>query len=202
MAPVGFSLSWFAVRGLTRDAALTELGVEPSGRTYVDPPRFGVADLPGGWLLFVFDDDLKQAFAAPFVALSKHGPAVACAIEEHVMFQEARGFDAGAEVWRVTHDPNAGESLYHLDVEGAPPIQLEEIRTAAMAAQDAEGGEDADVDLIADVPLKLARSLCGYKHDEVGPEGMSEFMELRRPKATGEGGPVKTGFFARLFGRG
>ena len=35
------------------------------------------------------------------------------------------------------------------------------------ATQDEEGGADADVDCLFDVPLMLATALCGYRHDEV-----------------------------------
>jgi hypothetical protein len=196
------ALCWFAVRGWARDAALEELGLEADGAPGDDlPRRIGVADLPDGWLLFMFNRDLKQAFEDRFVALSARGPAVACAIEEHVMYQEARGYEAGAEVWRVTHDPQQGDSVYHLEVTGAPPAQLSEIREAAVAEQDEEGGEDAGADFVSDVPLDLAASICGFKHDDDWPQG--GFTELRRanspsaePKAGG--GP---GFLQRLFGR-
>jgi hypothetical protein len=149
----------------------------------------------------MFNRDLKQAFEDRFVALSAQGPAVACAIEQHVMYQEARGYEAGAEVWRVTHDPDRGDSVYHLAVTGAPPAQLAEIRDAAVAEQDAEGGEDAGVDFISEVPLDLAASICGFKLEDDWPDG--GFTELRRansPSAAlrARAGP---GFLQRLFGR-
>lgn len=196
---MGFSGSWFAVQ-CDRERALLELDLAPAREIGEQLPKgLAVADLPDGWLLF-FSFDFDQAFRPQMVGLSRHGPAVGCAIEEHVMIQEARGFTDGAEVWRVTHDPNRGESLYHLEVAGAPPAQLASIHAELKAEQDAEGGEDADVDLICDVPLNLARSICGFKHDEAWPEGFS-FTELR--KAGAAAAPERRpGFFARLFGRG
>src|SRR5205823_3148770 len=134
-----------------------ELELEIHGEPIDDLPRWlGVGTLPKDWLLFVFNDDLDSAFEERFVALSRHGPAVACAIEEHVMFQEARGYEGGAETWRITHDPNKGGSLYHLQTAGQPPANFAALHRKAVRQQDAEGGEDAGVDFISDVPLDVA----------------------------------------------
>ncbi len=204
---MGFSFSWFAVRGVTRDTALEELGLELTGKTDFHVPICGVAQLPDGWLLFAFDEDLDRAFEESFVALSKHGPAVACAVDEHVMFQEARGYEGGAQVWRVTHDSSKPEGMYHLDVEGRPPATFEEIRRTALANQDENGGKDSEVDFVCEAPLELAKSICGFKHDDDPPEEMTPFAGLRRSRAAasgsggGGGGDGKPGFFARLFGR-
>lgn len=192
---MGFSTSWFAVQGVSREEVLTTLGVEPSGQKRGVPAfRLAMAELPGGWLLVWHERDLEKAFRNA-AALSRHGPAVACAIEEHVMVSEARGYGGGGEIWRIRHDPDA--SVYHLETTGAPPAQLTQIRADAKAAQKSEGGEDADVDLIFDVPAELAKSICGFKHDEDPPAGVV-FEELSRIK--GSTGSAKPGFLARLFG--
>lgn len=194
---MGASLSWFAVKNCDLDTTLSELGWEYDGGPDADVPRgVGVGVLPGGWSLLVFNRSLDQAFDPETTALSRHGPAVACAIEEHVMFQDARGYSEGVETWRITHDPNKGTSLYHLDISGEPPESLTSLREAAIAQQDTEGGDDANVDYIADVPLLVAKGLCGFKHDDAWPEGL-EFTPIRRARnATGGGG-----FLSRLFGR-
>ena len=196
---MGISNSWFAVRGCPRDEALAQLGFEADVEIGDDWPRarFAVSDLPGGWLLFVAPG-LNDAFKDRFIALSAGRDAVACSVEEHVMYQEARGYRHGAEVWRVVHDPDKGESLFHLEVTGAPPAQFEAIRARLIAEQEAEGGEDANVDLVSDVPLDLAKSICGFKHDDHWPKGLSFTMLVRAPGGKPSGG----GFLARLFGRG
>lgn len=53
------------------------------------------------------------------------------------------------------------------------------------------------VDVIFDVPVELAKSICGFRHDEE-PPGAVLFQELRR--ARGPAGPRKPGLLARLFG--
>jgi hypothetical protein len=195
---MGFSVSWMAVQGCDVTQAAEALGFELDDDVPCEIPEGDcMGQLPGGWVL-VWIDDFDALRKGRFAPLLKFGPAVACAVEEHVMVQEARGYREGAEVWRITHDPNAGESLYHLDVAGEPPTNFEAIRSAAIKAQDAEGGEDADVDIISDVPLDVAKSICGFKHDEDPPNGTT-FRSVRRGRRPGAGG-AKPGFFARLFG--
>ena len=199
---MGISNSWFAVRGGQREDALARLGLQGDveiGRDWPPRGRFAVGDLPGGWLIFIAPG-LDDAFEGRFVALSVGGEAVACAIEEHVMYQEARGYRDGAETWRVVHDCDKNESVMHLDVTGAPPSPFDAIRETAFAEQHAAGGERADVDFISDVPLDLAKSICGFKHDGEWPKTLSfTLLQRARPARSGEAG--KPGFFARLFGR-
>jgi hypothetical protein len=198
---MGFAMSWIAVRGRDRDDILQELGLARETEVTDFPPTgMSVSPLAGGWLLFLADRDLDAAFEPRFTDLSRGGSAVACAIEEHVMFQEARGYRDGTEVWRVTHDCDKEGGLYHLEVTGDPPNELEAIRREAIANQDAEGGQQADVDFLADVPLDLAKAICGFKHDDEWPEGMG-FSKLFRPRATSSPRTSAPGLLQRLFGR-
>jgi hypothetical protein len=202
---MGAALSWFAVKGCGRDEALAELGLELGLEVGDDfPERIGFSELPDGWLLFV-SRDIDEMFKSRFIALSRHGPAVGCAIEEHVMFMEARGFADGEEQWRITHDPDSTRNTYHLEINGEAPAELRSIHQSAIAQQDADGGEHSGVDYIADVPLDVAKAICGFKHDDEWPETLS-YKELRRARpvkparsAEAKGRP---GLLQRLFGRG
>jgi len=197
---MGLSNSWIAVQGLSQADALEELGFEVdevAGRNF-QPRRFGVAELPNGWVV-IMANNVDAAFKDRFAALSRHGPAVACAIEEHIMYSEARGYEAGAEVWRVIH--NCEEGVDHLEVRGTPPAVVESIRSAAQKAQEAEGGDDADVDLLFDVPPDIAKSLCEFKLGDTEPYD-PEFWEIGPTGAAAEPKvPKGPGFFQRLFGR-
>ena len=200
---MGISNSWFAVRDCPMHEACAKLGLETDvaiGDRWPPRGRFAVGELPDGWLLFIMPG-LKDGFENRFVALSAGSEAVACSVEEHVMYQEARGYRDGAEVWRVVHDPDKGESVFHLAVTGTPPSPFEDIRARANSEQEAEGGEDSNVDLISDVPLDLAKSICGFKHSDDQPDGLS-FTLLRRAIPARAEGSGKPGFFARLLGRG
>lgn len=195
---MGFSHSWIAVQGLEPGQALTALGMEVSQvlepEDFPDGISFG--QMPDGWLV-VLTDRRANAFEGDLVELAAFGPAVACEVNEHVMYSEARGYEGGREAWRVAYDCEKGRDA--LDVSGNPPPQLDTIAREARAKQDAEGGEDADVDIMFDIPAQLARSICGFMLGEQEPEGF-RFSELR-PIGSGKAPAERPGFFARLFGR-
>ncbi|HMI20214.1 MAG TPA: hypothetical protein VK533_11765 [Sphingomonas sp.] len=196
---MGFSHSWIAVQGLTPARALEALGMEVKAVIEPDyfPEGIAIGQMPGGWLI-VLTDRRASAFEGDLVALAAFGPAVACEIREVVMNSEARGYEGASEKWRVGYDCEKGR--YALEIAGDPPSQLETIRAEAQAQQEAEGGEDAGVDYMFDIPALLAKSICGYMLGEVEPDGF-RYSELQ--PIGGWPVPVrKPGFFARLFGRG
>jgi len=47
--------------------------------------------------------------------------------------------------------------------------RIEEHVMASSAEWAAEGGDDADVDYLFEIPLKVAQGLVGFKHDEDSP---------------------------------
>ena len=196
---MGFSHSWIAVQGLTRERALEVLGMEisPARRPNLFMDGVALIDWPD-WLLVISDKD-NDAFEGPLSKLAAFGPAVACTINERVMYSEARGYETGEQLWSVVHDPNGDESLYSLQITGSPPNQLESIARDAKAEQDKEGGEESDVDFIFDVPPRLAEAICGFMLGE----GDLDAIRFSNLKLIGSPEPSeKRGFFARLFGGG
>jgi hypothetical protein len=147
----------------------------------------------------VISDKDDDALDGPLSKLATFGSAVACSINEHVMYSEARGYEAGEKLWGVVHDPNGDESLYSLQITGSPPNQLESIARDAKAEQDKEGGEESDVDFIFEVPPRLAEAICGFMLGE----GDLDAIRFANLKLIGSPEPSeKRGFLARLFGRG
>jgi len=195
---MGFSHSWIAVQGLAPERAIEALGLEveeertPDEMT-ADGLYLGVA--PNGWLI-ALTDHRANAFEGALAGLANLGPAVACEVNERVMYSEARGYDGGSESWRVIYDCEEGPDA--LRVDGNPPTQFGEIQRKAKAEQEAAGGEDADVDALFEIPALLARSICGFMLGESEPEGF-RYLKLRRIGGEPERRPS---FFARLFGRG
>ena len=114
------------------------------------------------------------------------------------MTSEARGYEAGAEVWRIVHNPDKGESVYHLDISGQLPPDFEDIRREIIARQDEDGGEDAGCDHVFDVPADVAKVICGFKFGDTEPFD-PEFREIC--KVWPARGPKGPGLLQRLFGR-
>ena len=100
------------------------------------------------------------------------------------MFSSATCFENGELVWRTEHD--AQKSIYDLTSSGELPAAFSEIVASLKQQQDDEGGSSADVDFIHDVPLTLAKSMVGFKHDETGADDPEQFEVLRS-----EGGTAK-----------
>jgi hypothetical protein len=163
---MGASLSWLAVSGRDPEAVLAALSLERSGETSENPASaIACAALPDGWLLLWLGEfDSPHLAPERLEALSDGCRVVACQVEEHVMYSFASLHADGHEVWRVAHD--AQEDAYHLDARGDLPAGFAGLLARHEAEQDAEGGEGAEVDVIFNVPLALAGSMTGYRHDE------------------------------------
>jgi hypothetical protein len=187
---MGFSLSWLAMKDADADEACGGLGLERRDGSRHHPDfEFSGAALPTGWYLVVGDRSGYEFVAhSDLAAVSETQDVIVCEVEEHVMYASAALWRGGACVWKVVHESEHG--IYHLATEGKPPAEFDSVRAEYVAKQDAEGGEDAEVDYIFEVPLHLARDIAGYKHDEVevaGEEPRFEELAVRkgvkRPKA-------------------
>jgi len=184
---MGYAISWLAVRGKSPEEVRRLLGLIPTGR-YGEPldSLITAALLPGGWFLVLLDDPAHEfILKGTPERISIDCEVVTAAIEEHVMASLAEGWKDGRRVWSLDHQSEKG--IEHLEVVGTPPESFAEIRSKAFELQ---RGEDADY--IFDVPLQVAQSLTGFKHDEGGPD---RFEILERDGKSGSGG-----FWKRLFG--
>src|SRR5262249_47772900 len=98
---------------------------------------------------------------------------------------------AGVRKWAISHEGENGPK--GLSTEGDLPESFPPIKTEMEEAQRAAGGDDADVDYFFEIPLKVAHSIVGFKHDEACPHMSEGHVVLsRRPKK---------GFLANLFSR-
>lgn len=164
---MGYSIAWILVRGKTKEDILARLSLADTGAPDAanDSPVSGAA-LPGGGYLVFFNDMAHPATqAASMARLSAGCEALGCQVEEHVMASAAFQYKDGAKLWDVVHLSEQG--LYHLAVDGTPPALLAAIHAEMRATQDEQGGADAQVDCLFEVPLMLATALCGYRHDEM-----------------------------------
>lgn len=163
---MGWDCSWIAVRGKSPDVLLDALGKRLSDDREETPESpWTMADLSGGWrVVFRNGDCAPRLFADPALeALSKGCELVHSSVEEHVMFCSTAFWQDGVPVWAIVHDAQKG--IFHLVTSGNLPSEFEEIRGKNFSDQQAEGGEDADVDLIFEIPLEMGRLYTGFRHD-------------------------------------
>ncbi len=165
---MGYSLGWVAVRGAEPSALRDALDLQPTG-SYEDVPESPAvgAHLPTGWYLVLIqraehllDDDVMRRASAQC-------EAVACFVEEHVMFSSAVAWNHGSKTWSVTHDSEKGRE--HLAVVGVPPSYLKDIQDRANRLG-REG--DAEVDYAWEVPVELAQVVTGFRHDAAPGEAV------------------------------
>lgn len=184
---MGASLSWIAVKGRNAADLRAALSLSSTGRwSEFGEGQFCGADLDSGWTLIVMDGcDADFLREKTLDVLSKGCDLVGVSLEEHVMSSLAEGWHDGRRVWSVRYDSEKG--VEHLEETGTLPEAYAAIKARAFQRQAGKDGED--VDYIFDVPLKLAQSLTGYKHDEGGPDDFEILEPIRKP-----------GFFSRLFG--
>lgn len=167
---MGFNIAWVAVRGIPYGEALERLALVDTGAEPGYPEHdFNAQEIVDGWTLVTASGcDSRIIDKRALATLSGGCEAIACSVEEHVMFSSAERWVEGKLEWRVAHD--AQISLDHLASAGKLPAIFDEIAAGTAMAQEAEGGADADVDLFFDVPLLLAASMVAYKHDAINPD--------------------------------
>ena len=103
------------------------------------------------------------------------------------MVSRATGWKDGQLRWSVTHDAQKG--LLHLDVQGELPPEFAAIRDGKLTEQAAG---DRDVDYLFDIPVEMARSVAGYRHDEDVPGLSGAVFEVLAP-------PKEPSFLKRFF---
>jgi hypothetical protein len=152
-----------------------------------------LAERPGGWLI-LFSEDFGWADRDRVLELSRFGLTVGCQFEDKVeMTSMACAARGGEELWRVFH---VNDPLYRLDVSGDPPSELAAIRDQLFREQEEDGGQESSADFVHDIPLELAKVVCGYRADE----DESVFVGLRKSQGSSSAaGPERTSLLTKLL---
>jgi hypothetical protein len=190
---MGFSLSWIAIRGRPTSEIFRELALWPTGERAIEGEApFVGAQSASGWYLIVANEAehpmLRPEILEP---LSVGCEVMTCTVEEHVMFSRASGWKNGKSLWAVTHRGEVGPA--GIEEEGTLPSEYAAIRDRLVQEQQAEGGANADVDYLFDIPVALVQAFVGYKHDELKTD-FKEFEVLES-----DAGPTKKSWLGRLF---
>jgi len=171
---MGYSIAWLAVPEKVKAETLRALGLEETGEREDVPesPLLG-ANLATGWYLVWFDEASPAALKPESLrSISSGTELITCQVEEHAMCSTAAHWIDGAEQWFVVHDSEDG--LTSLEVIGNPPASLEPIRARQMALQEGVN----DVDYIFDVPLAVAETFVGFRHDGTFDDGAGEMFTV------------------------
>jgi hypothetical protein len=185
-APVG----WIGVQGMDRERILEATGLveaQPGKRL-----KASMWSLPNGWT-FVLTVDFDFPTPERMAALSAEGRAVALSADDRPMFSVVRGYERGKALFAIEHD-GGQQGVRHMETAGMLPAEWPAILDRLSREQDDEDAGDADVDCLFDAPLELAKALCGYRHDEVWPEGQEPDMTSLAEKKS-------SGLIGRLFGK-
>jgi len=188
---MGFAVTWFAVREEHANKLLEQLGLSSAAETEEFPESLiSAARLNTGWRVIWYNE-----YGCPFMRpedlarLSQEYDVLMCLVEEHVMASSSEFWSSGHRKWWISHEGIDGPK--GLSTDGTLPDCFASIRSELEEAQRAEGGEDADVDYIFDIPLKVAQSIVGFKHDEHCPHLTEDrFVVLSKGKK---------GLLGRLF---
>jgi hypothetical protein len=171
---MGYSLTWLAARGRTPEEVRTALGLRLTDQREEFPESpFSAITMPGGWYVVVANE-FDESFAdEPVLARLSDGSSeiVTCFVEEHVMASEACEWKAGKKLWRVSHQSDQG--IFHLAAGGQLPATFEKLLGEARSQQEKAGGQAVNVDHLFDVPVEIAKSRTGFRHDE-GDHGHAE----------------------------
>ena len=198
---MGYSQSWLAVKGKPPTAVLETLGLRGTGtrEEIAESPIVG-AELPNGWYLVVAGRSGHRLMRDQTLQrLSAGCDVVTGDVEEHVMVSVATGWKDGQRVWSVTHD--AQRDMEHLQTEGELPAVFTSIRDRLRSEQQKAGGRKADVDYIFDVPVELAQTLTGYRHDaDIPGAGTDPFEVLAETSSSASASTGRPSFLKRLFG--
>lgn len=214
---MGFAITWFAVPEAHAASFFQRLCLVETGDTEEFPESLiSTARMDTGWrLLWYNKHDCRFLRTDVVREISLEHDILVCAVEEHCMSSSASLWRGAGRVWFLHHDGNDGPKGRALRAEGTLPECFASIRDEMEEAQEAEGGAAADVDMLFEIPLRVAQSLIGFKHDEDSAHVIGgKFHVLRRDAteiATTATMPAlvrpkpppavaKPGFFSRLFG--
>lgn len=163
---MGYSISWMAIKGKPKEEVLTFYEFsETLVREEIPESEISSAMLPSGWY-FLWFNKCESPFVQPEMVseLSMECSVIVCVIEEHVMYCRSEYWENGSQKWKVVHDSENG--MYDLEVSGAAPEYFESLKCEVFRKQEAEGGKNAEVDLVFDLPLEPIKRLTFFKHDE------------------------------------
>lgn len=124
---MGYSLFWIAAKGLNKDILHSRLQLAGTDKLAMKRElRAQSREQPDGWRLVILGRAEHPLIKVSHLAtLSKGCTAVACNVEEHVMFSSAEQWTDGRCLWRLRHQGD--RDVDNLEVLGDPPDSFPKI---------------------------------------------------------------------------
>lgn len=170
---MGFAVTWCAVPEKDADAFLARLRLKPTGKWERTPESLvSTTRLDTEWRLVRYN-----RYECPFLdanalaRISKDHLVLVCRVEEHAMASSSEFWIEGRCHWCIEHRGEDGPK--GLLVYGSPPGCFPAIKIQMEEAQRVAGGDEAGVNYLFEVPLKVAQAITGFKHDE-GNNGVTD----------------------------
>ena len=174
---MGFSITWCAVRDGNAQKVLDQLGLSPTGEAEDVPESLDFDRHARHGLAHHLVQRVRMSVPAargPWCHFGWPGSTdVPCRGARHGELREL--WRGGTRQWWISHEGEDGPK--GLATEGDLPDCFAAIRREMEDAQLAAGGDAAGVDHIFDIPLRVAQTLVGFRHDEVTQE---QFVVLSR----------------------
>jgi hypothetical protein len=170
---MAFKISWVGVKGLKRPQLLARLGMdETSALDRAHEASFALSETSKGWLI-LYANDFDYASEPTLAALSAGASVIGCRVLESIGFSGAEQHQRGRKLWSVSHTAQRGP--LNLEESGRTPLQLTGIKQRLLAKQAAAGDARPIRDYVFDIPIELAASITGYRHDQ----GEHDFKVLK-----------------------
>ncbi len=190
---MGFTITWCAIPEEKAEQFFQRFGLSPTGEIEEIPESLiSAARIDTGWSVMWYNK-----YGCPFLrpkdlaGISLVHDVIMCLVEEHVMASSSEMWSGGKRKWWLSYE---GEDRPKgLFTDGDLPDFFPAIRKDIEQSQLAEGGDSEGVDYIFEIPLKVAQTIVGFRHDEEYShllDGHFVAMSRTTPKA---------GFFRRFF---
>ena len=160
---MGYRGAWIAFADIEKAEVLSRLSLRDTGApddTGMEPFAGGMT-AAGWYVVLAYEGELDMDFS--LAKLSAGCRLIGVEVFEGVMTSQAQAFEDGNKLWELIHIGDEG--LFDLYAEGALSPEFTAIKQQRFDEQTANGGEDANVDYVYEIPADTAAAITGYRPD-------------------------------------
>jgi hypothetical protein len=175
---MGFNMSWIFVDGIDAETLYKALDLAPTGDV-PDEYDLGTSRVPlagatvkSGWCAvfakYALVLDAATGTNPPRLAnLPAKSRSIICVVLEGAMISYAGLWQGGRYTWQIRHDSSQG--VEHLETSGDLPPAFAGLRDISISKrrerEERRQRGELGVDYLFDVPIVMAATMTGYRHD-------------------------------------